>query len=391
MNKSKAIKIAIAFKRGAAFIRGMRQLAQDADVPEGARWITIGAAEGDDGKKHGGRHVLIDKESGTILKGLSKDVQGKTLKDAFKELKKVDGKKGEKNGQADLSDISMELYMATTKFGRHTFADEWLSKVPDGAKTFARLTENMSEDCQYLLKNVLTTVKYYPIDGSESFYSKGDQTVNFPEFYFKKGLSRANRYKTTWETIIHELGHAVDSIAGAKASDSAKSTWVTENTILKNAVESDAKDLISKLKNDVQQKFKDNVREKELTLKLYRGLNQGAGTPTEEQLINFGIAETVRGWQKRTEGGWYGILSGTSDMLSAVTLNEIKDGGSHPTSYWSESPFHITTEFMAHYFEACTDGECKKAFAQVFPTATKVLEILIEKTANTIKQKETKK
>ena len=47
MNKSKAIKIAIAFKRGAAFVRGMRQLAQDADVPEGARWITIGAAEGD--------------------------------------------------------------------------------------------------------------------------------------------------------------------------------------------------------------------------------------------------------------------------------------------------------------------------------------------------------
>ena len=49
MNKSKAIKIAIAFKRGAAFIRGMRQLAQDADVPEGARWITIGATE-DDGR-----------------------------------------------------------------------------------------------------------------------------------------------------------------------------------------------------------------------------------------------------------------------------------------------------------------------------------------------------
>ena len=99
MNKSKAVKAAIAFKRGAAFIRGMQQLAQDADVPEGARWITIGAAEGDDGKKHGGRNVLIDKESGTILKGLSKDVQGKTLNEAFKELKKTDGKKGEKNDQ----------------------------------------------------------------------------------------------------------------------------------------------------------------------------------------------------------------------------------------------------------------------------------------------------
>lgn len=87
MNKSKAIKIAIAFKRGLAFVRGMRQLAQDADVPEGARRITIGAHENEDGESSGGRHVLIDKESGTILKGLSREAQGKTLKEAFKELK----------------------------------------------------------------------------------------------------------------------------------------------------------------------------------------------------------------------------------------------------------------------------------------------------------------
>ena len=101
MNKSKAIKIAIAFKRGAAFIRGMRQLAQDADVPEGARWITIGATEGDDGKRHGGRNVLIDKESGTILKGLSKDVQGKTLNEAFKELKKTPEQKAAEQKAAE--------------------------------------------------------------------------------------------------------------------------------------------------------------------------------------------------------------------------------------------------------------------------------------------------
>ena len=100
MNKSKAIKIAIAFKRGAAFIRGMRQLAQDADVPEGARWITIGAHENEDGESSGGRHVLIDKESGTILKGLSKDVQGKTLSEAFKELKKTPEQKAAEEKKA---------------------------------------------------------------------------------------------------------------------------------------------------------------------------------------------------------------------------------------------------------------------------------------------------
>ena len=101
MNKSKAVKAAIAFKRGMAFVRGMQQLAQDADIPEGARWITIGAAEGDDGKKHGGRNVLIDKESGTILKGLSKDVQGKTLSEAFKELKKTPEQKAAEQKAAE--------------------------------------------------------------------------------------------------------------------------------------------------------------------------------------------------------------------------------------------------------------------------------------------------
>ena len=58
MNTKTAQQIAIAFKRGAAFIRGMRQLAQDADVPEGARWITIGAAEGDDGRAKFAKDVV---------------------------------------------------------------------------------------------------------------------------------------------------------------------------------------------------------------------------------------------------------------------------------------------------------------------------------------------
>ena len=66
MNKSKAVKAAIAFKRGMAFVRGMQQLAQDADVPEGARWITIGAHKNEDGESSGGRHVLIKKGRRTI-------------------------------------------------------------------------------------------------------------------------------------------------------------------------------------------------------------------------------------------------------------------------------------------------------------------------------------
>ncbi len=81
MNTKTAQQIAIAFKRGLAFIRGITRMAQDADPDE--KWITIGAAEGDDGKRHGGRPVCISKSTGKIIKGLSREAQGKTLSEAF--------------------------------------------------------------------------------------------------------------------------------------------------------------------------------------------------------------------------------------------------------------------------------------------------------------------
>ncbi len=93
MNTKTAQQIAIAFKRGLAFIRGITRMAQDADPDE--KWITIGAEEGDDGKRHGGRPVCISKSTGKILKGLSKDVVGMTLNEAFKELKKTPEEKGD--------------------------------------------------------------------------------------------------------------------------------------------------------------------------------------------------------------------------------------------------------------------------------------------------------
>ena len=81
MNTKTAQQIAIAFKRGLAFIRGIKRMAQDADPDE--KWITIWAKEDEDGEKHGGRPVCISKSTGKIIKGLSKEAQGKTLSEAF--------------------------------------------------------------------------------------------------------------------------------------------------------------------------------------------------------------------------------------------------------------------------------------------------------------------
>ena len=97
MDTSIAQKIARAFVHGLAFAKGMTTLAQDAKakMEEGDKWITIGAEPGDDGKKHGGRHVLISG-TGEVKKGLSKSAQGKPLGEAIKELKdKAESKKAE--------------------------------------------------------------------------------------------------------------------------------------------------------------------------------------------------------------------------------------------------------------------------------------------------------
>lgn len=97
MDTNIAQKIARAFVHGLAFAKGMATLAQDAKakMEEGDKWITIGAEPGDDGKKHGGRHVLISG-TGEVKAGLSKSAQGKPLGEAIKDLKdKAESKKAE--------------------------------------------------------------------------------------------------------------------------------------------------------------------------------------------------------------------------------------------------------------------------------------------------------
>ncbi len=97
MDTNIAHKIARAFVHGLAFSKGLSTLAQDAKakMEEGDKWITIGAEPGDDGKKHGGRHVLISG-TGEVKAGLSKSAQGKPLGEAIKDLKdKAESKKAE--------------------------------------------------------------------------------------------------------------------------------------------------------------------------------------------------------------------------------------------------------------------------------------------------------
>lgn len=374
-------RIAQAFAAGFTVGRAMAMDAAKGQDDEDGHWVTVGAEAGPDGEKHGGRPVFIKGAGAKSAKTESKPAQQRTES-------KPTATKGSR--KADFN-LPIRDFMQKTKFRPGTFAAEWMQKAPDGADTLDLLTENMSEDCQYLLKHTMEVVQFKPITGrlkpdeSEAFYSH-DRCVNFPLAFFRNGAPRS-RYQTSYEIIMHELGHAVDHIAGVKAGGG----WITVNATLKNAITHDTNQLIDEQREAVRKKLDASEREKDRLIAKYMLRNPDAKRPTPRGLVDFGVAEAIREWARRSDEGWYGAMSGASDMISAVTLNKIKDGGIHKTSYWKSGEYNMNTEFMAHYFETCTSKDTKKTFAKIFPTATKVLEILIEDTAKGLRQKEKRK
>ena len=88
MNKSKAVKAAIAFKRGMAFVRGMQQLAQDAKAKkdEEIHWRTIGEGE----EAHA---VPIDGPEPNAKKAETKKAETKKAETKKAETKKAAEKK----------------------------------------------------------------------------------------------------------------------------------------------------------------------------------------------------------------------------------------------------------------------------------------------------------
>ncbi|MBQ1348810.1 MAG: hypothetical protein IIY58_05620 [Aeriscardovia sp.] len=103
MNKSKAVKAAIAFKRGMAFVRGMQQLAQDAKAKkdEEIHWRTIGEGE----EAHA---VPIDGPEPNAKKAETKKVETKKAETKKAETKKAETKKAETKKAAEKKPAKIE-------------------------------------------------------------------------------------------------------------------------------------------------------------------------------------------------------------------------------------------------------------------------------------------
>ena len=379
-------KIAQAFAAG--FTVG-RAMAMDAarDGEEDGHWVTIGAEAGPDGEKHGGRPVFIKgagaKSAKTESKPVSKKAESKPAQQRTErkkaeskpvskkaEVKKPASKKAETKKAAikaaeDKYNLSISDFLKSQKHAPGSFAKELMYCLPGKADTFENLCANLSTDCKYLVKHALSSVKYRVVPPNEggAFYSNSDQSVNFKAAVFKDGNYGPSR--TNHQVMMHEFGHAVDSYPLTKGI----APKITMNPILVNAIKTDTSRLISALRVEANKHY--------------------IGAPSSQQVEDNRVATYLSDLmykRSRQDGMPPAVVSSVSDMISAHTMNAIKDGGYHKTSYWSESKYKVTTEFMAHVFETSVDPELKKQFYALFPTATKTLEILISNAANTIRK-----
>ena len=402
MNKSKAIKIAIAFNRGAAFIRGMRQLAQEADVPEGARWITIGAHENEDGESSGGRHVLIDKESGTILKGLSKDVQGKTLKEAFKELKKTPEEKaakGEGKKKAALNDpydISFSDFLNKVasgntadldKYGDFDLLQQYFKRAKsdtDKKQLADRLNKaysNIPDDYKYLTQKALTFVSYKdynPEHGAYYGFSTNQVSIDLDELA-ESTASGATQYpaRDPFMTFIHEVAHATDMHTGFNAEDRYKRS-IGANPEFKEAVEKDIGALVAKLREEARQKLETGPTSDDFKKMPPDG---------QEFMVNMKAGHILEdaGNAKST------IYLGISDMVSGYTNDAISGGGHHEKSYWESDPLNKYLEIFAHVYEAHMYPEYLKEFRSLFPNLVQTTDKLMREAAQRVRDDYTEK
>lgn len=98
MHSSQAYALGKAFKLGLSLNR--RTLAQDSE-----KWITIGSKKSDGDKTSGGKHVLIDGETGKILGGLGGKFNGRKINQIHKSAIKSSQKsaKGTKNSGINLT------------------------------------------------------------------------------------------------------------------------------------------------------------------------------------------------------------------------------------------------------------------------------------------------
>lgn len=370
-------KIAQAFAAGFTVGRAMAMDAAKGKDDEDGHWVTIGEGEEarpvfiKDAKKKGAKaeSKKAEAKKPENKKAESKKAESKKAESKAKEAESKAQKAADKKAKAikaaeDKYNLSIGDFLKSQKHAPGSFAKELMYNLPGKADAFEALCSNLSDDCKYLVKHALTKTNYFvlPPDDEQAFFSRTDNGVHFKSELFKAGKWLCGM--TNHQVIMHEFGHAVDYFAG----NLIHKYRLGFNQILLNALSTDTSRIISALRAEADKSYRSPAYSQQ---------------QADDRVAKY--LEDIMYSRDQNSDMQAAVVASVSDMISAHTMNAIKDGGYHKTEYW-QGKYTRAVEFIAHVFETSVDPELKKQFYALFPTATKTLEILISDAANTIRQ-----
>lgn len=171
-----------------------------------------------------------------------------------------------------------------------------------------------------------------------------------------------NKNKTPLQSVFHELGHAIDNL-GIEALDSD----------FDQVSEIPAYKLKNDIKKDLLKLFNDDL-----------GLTNGEKIKNPKKLSIFDQSAIVRKYKQLLEENpkMYSALSDMMESTGAFIDHPL--GFGHGLKYWNSSGMQ-EAEFFAHMSEIAANKEARKMMYDIFPTAAKKWEKMIEDILNKIK------
>lgn len=188
-----------------------------------------------------------------------------------------------------------------------------------------------------------------------------DTHVNKGAYYDSNNRSvyfdiREDRYSTPrphYSVLFHELGHLIDHAAHSYFLSRVEEEHDLYNT-LKSEVDDYVNAMLKKLKNQAITDGKD-----------VKSIKKGDAYKSIQREL-FKLPESAR--------------VGISDVFSGVTLNKVKDGGYHPTTYWKEHSHYVCLEFFAEtYSSSIVNPEAIEILKRYVPKSYEIFGTILKK------------
>jgi len=211
------------------------------------------------------------------------------------------------------------------------------------------------------------------------------------KIYFNlKEVKSGSQYKTPWETLFHEVGHAIDFNTPGKDGVSIFQRFDYYSRTYKDG----------KLPNTLILETKDLLKNAEDTIK-YHIANMAKDTESVAWLANNGIID-IEDWKRLAmKGESYDIkfkqkhlkeyinrqlwdidskeMPNIADMMEGATKGKV--GFGHGIDYWSKNESNLGTEIFAEMYSATILSKTE-SIRKFFPKTYKVFEEFLEDILN---------